>query len=60
VVRGLIHDAELATMCRDLITQVIRDKTFKHRTLLLKEVRRFITAHGGVPEFERLLQEQDR
>jgi hypothetical protein len=60
VIRGLIHDAELAAMCRNLITELIRDKTFKHRTLLLNEVRRFIRAHGGVPELERLLQEHDR
>lgn len=60
VVRSLIHDAELAAMCRGLITQLIRDKHFKHRALLLKEVRNFIRAHGGVPELERLLQEHDR
>ncbi|MBX3347789.1 MAG: hypothetical protein KF747_03510 [Nitrospira sp.] len=56
-IRCLIHDAPLAKMCRDLIAQLLRDKTFRHRALLLAEVRRFVKAHGGVPKLERLLRE---
>lgn len=60
-IRHLItHEAPLAKMCRGLIAQLLRDKTFHHRPLLLKEVRRFVKAHGGVPELERLLHEHDR
>lgn len=58
-IRGLINDAPLAKMCRDLIAQLVRNRTYRHRPLLLKEVRRFIKRHGGVPELERLLEEQD-
>lgn len=60
-IRHLItREAPLAQMCRDLITQLIRDKNFKHRALLLREIRHFIKTQGGVPELERLLQEHDR
>jgi hypothetical protein len=60
-IRHLItHDAPLAKMCRDLIAQLLRDKTFRHRSLLIREIRHFIKTHGGVPELERLLQEHDR
>ena len=57
VVRGLINHAPLAKMCRDLIAQLLRDKTFRHRRQLLEEVRRFIKMQGGVPDLECLLQE---
>jgi hypothetical protein len=60
VVRGLINDAALSKMFRELITQLLRDKNFRHRPLLIREIRNFIKAHGGVPELERLLQEHDR
>lgn len=60
MVRHLIHDAGLSAMCRSLVRQLIQDKRFKHRALLIREVRHFIELHGGVPELERLLQEHDR
>jgi len=58
VLRRLItQEAPLAKLCRELIGQLIRDKSFRHRALLLAEVRRFAKAHGGMPELERLLRE---
>lgn len=59
-IRHLINDAPLAKMCRDLIVNLLRDKHYRHHVLLRKEVRQFIEMHGGVPELERLLEEQDR
>ncbi len=35
-----------AKLCRELILQLLRDPTFQHRALLLKEVRAFVKAHG--------------
>ncbi|MEO7862720.1 MAG: hypothetical protein ABIU05_20250 [Nitrospirales bacterium] len=40
------QSSSLAKMCRDLIMQLLRDKSYPHRALLLKEVRRFLKAHG--------------
>ena len=39
-------NATLSKNCRDLILQLLRDKNYRHRALLLNEVRRFIEAHG--------------
>jgi hypothetical protein len=39
-------DATLAKKCRQLILDLLRDKSFPHRQLLLKEVQQFIKAHG--------------
>ena len=36
----------LAKKCRQLILDLLRDKSFPHRALLLKEVRQFAKAHG--------------
>ena len=33
-------------LCRELIFQLLRDPTYKHRALLQKEVRAFVKAHG--------------
>lgn len=60
VVRGLIHNAELSAMCRQLIQELVGDTSFEHRAVLIREIKNFIKAHGGVPELERLLQEHDR
>lgn len=59
VIRHLItHEAPLAKMCHDLIGQLLRDKTFRHRALLIREIRHFVKIHGGVPELERLLRRE--
>lgn len=55
--RLITQEAPLALLCRELIGQLIRDKSFRHRALLLAEVRCFVKAHRGVPELERLLRE---
>lgn len=54
------QSSSLAQMCRNLILRLLRDKTFKHRALLLKEVRRFVKAHGAVPELKEFIEEQER
>lgn len=52
VIRDLIHkevaqpDTLLAKKCRQLILSLLRDKSFPHRALLLKEVQQFTKAHG--------------
>lgn len=56
VVRHLIHNAELSELCRSLVRQLLQDKSYQHRALLLREARHFIE----LPELERLLQEHDR
>jgi hypothetical protein len=33
-------------LCRELIFQLLRDPTYKHRAALQKEVRAFVKAHG--------------
>jgi hypothetical protein len=33
-------------LCRELIFQLLRDPTYKHRALLQKEVQAFVKAHG--------------
>jgi len=38
--------SSLSKKCRDLILQLLRDKTYRHRALLLNEVQRFIEVHG--------------
>lgn len=42
----LTPDAPLACAARAAIRQMLRDKTFPHRALLLKEVQKFMKAHG--------------
>ena len=39
-------DPTLSKQCRELILDLLRDESFPHRDLLLKEVREFIKAHG--------------
>lgn len=39
-------DAAFSKQCRELILDLLRDESFPHRDLLLKEVREFIKAHG--------------
>ena len=33
-------------LCRELIMQLLRDPTYKHRAALKKEVQAFVKAHG--------------
>jgi hypothetical protein len=54
------QSSSLAKKCRQLILDLLRDKTYQHRALLLKEVRRFVKAHGAVPELEEFIEEQER
>jgi hypothetical protein len=59
-VRDLIHNAELSELCRSLVRQLVQDRNFRHRAMLLREIRNFNELHGGVPELERLLQEHNQ
>ena len=40
-----MKNGSLAKMCRETILELLRDKTFKHRALLLNEVRQFVKAN---------------
>jgi hypothetical protein len=43
---GQQNDQSLSRKCRELILELLQDKTYRHRALLLKEVQQFIKAHG--------------